>query len=67
MRRLVSIMFADMAGYTALMQQNEREAIRKRERLKEVLDNFIPAFHGEIVEYAGDGALSIFISAIEKI
>jgi class 3 adenylate cyclase len=48
-------MFADMAGFTALMQQNERDAIRKRGRLKEVLDNCIPAFHGQIMEYAGDG------------
>lgn len=67
MRQLASIMFTDMAGFTALMQLNEQAAIEKRRRLKEVLEKSIPAYHGKIVEYAGDGALSIFNSAIESV
>ena len=34
MRQLVAILFADMTGYTALMQENEQQARTKRTRLK---------------------------------
>lgn len=67
MRQLASIMFTDMAGFTALMQHNEQSAKNKRRRLKEVLEKVIPAYNGRIVEYTGDGALSIFSSAIDSV
>ncbi len=67
MRQLAAIMFSDMAGYTALMQENEQLAKDKRRRLKEVLDTYVSAFHGKILQYYGDGALSIFNSAIEGV
>lgn len=37
MRQLAAILFADMAGYTAFMQENEQLGMQKRRRLKEVL------------------------------
>jgi hypothetical protein len=36
MLQLAAIMFSDMSGYTALMQQNEQLAKDKRRRLKDV-------------------------------
>lgn len=67
MRKLAAIMFSDMTGYTALMQQNEQLAIAKRRRLKEVLETSVAAFHGQILQYYGDGALSIFNSAVDGV
>jgi TolB-like protein/class 3 adenylate cyclase/Tfp pilus assembly protein PilF len=67
MRRLAAIMFADMAGYTALMQENEFLANRKRQRLKEVLDKTVNLHHGTILQYYGDGSLTIFNSAIHAV
>ena len=67
MRQLAAILFADMTGYTALMQQNEQLARQKRMRLKEVLENTISQFNGNILQYYGDGSLSIFKSAIDSI
>lgn len=67
MRQLAAIMFSDMTGYTALMQQNEQLAKEKRRRLKEVLEASVASHHGKILEYAGDGALSMFNSAIDSV
>ena len=65
MRQLAAILFADMVGYTSLMQENEQLARMKRKRLKEVLESTIGKFNGKIVQYYGDGSLSIFGSAID--
>ena len=67
MRQLAAIMFSDMSGYTALMQQNEQLAKIKHQRFKEVLEASVSAHHGKILQYYGDGALSIFNSAIDGV
>jgi len=65
MRQLAAILFADMVGYTTLMQENEQLARLKRKRLKEVLETTVSRFNGKILQYYGDGSLSIFGSAID--
>src|SRR5688572_18185701 len=67
MRQLAAILFADMTGYTALMQENEQEARIKIKRLKEVLESSISTYNGKILQYYGDGSLSIFNSAIDSV
>ena len=67
MRQLAAIMFSDMTGYTALMQENEQLAKEKRKRLKKVLETSVRDFHGRILQYYGDGALTIFNSAIDGV
>lgn len=67
MRQLAAILFADMMGYTALMQENEQLGRLKRKRLKEVLELNVLKFNGKILQYYGDGSLSIFNSAIDGV
>ena len=67
MRQLAAILFADMTGYTALMQENELLARNKRRRLKEVLESTVVQYNGKILQYYGDGSLSIFNSAIDSV
>ena len=67
MRQLVAILFADMTGYTALMQENEQLARTKRYRLKEVLETCVAEHGGRILQYYGDGSLTIFSSAIDAV
>jgi TolB-like protein/class 3 adenylate cyclase/Flp pilus assembly protein TadD len=67
MRQLAAIMFSDMSGYTALMQQNEQLAKDKRRRLKEVLETLVAGYQGKVLQYYGDGALSMFNSAIDGV
>ncbi|MEQ8330307.1 MAG: adenylate/guanylate cyclase domain-containing protein [Longimicrobiales bacterium] len=63
-RQLTAIMFTDMVGYTALMQEDERQAKLNRDRHREVLEATIPAHGGRILQYYGDGTLSVFDSAV---
>jgi len=67
MRQLAAILFADMTGYTALMQDNEHLARQKRKRFKEVLEAAIEKHDGKILQNYGDGSLSIFNSAINSV
>ena len=62
---LAAIMFTDMVGYTALMQENERQAKILRDKHRAVLERLILEHRGQILQYYGDGTLSIFGSAIE--
>jgi adenylate cyclase len=67
MRQLAAILFADMTGYTALMQDNEHLARQKRKRFREVLETSIAQHDGRILQHYGDGSLSIFNSAINSV
>lgn len=66
-RTLAAIMFTDMVGYTALMQENEELAKKLRDRHREILQDKIRAHKGKTLQYYGDGTLSIFDSSIEAI
>ena len=59
-RRLAAIMFTDIAGYTKLMQESEERAIQVRNRHREIFDKFHRQSNGKILQYYGDGTLSIF-------
>lgn len=62
-RRLAAIMFTDIVGYSAMMQKDEELANRLRERHKQVFHRLHEQYGGEILQYFGDGTLSIFPSA----
>ncbi len=64
-RQLAAIMFTDMLGYTALMQTDEEEATKKRQRHKSVFDKSVEEHHGKVLQYFGDGTLSIFSSSLD--
>ncbi|HTF20960.1 MAG TPA: adenylate/guanylate cyclase domain-containing protein [Chryseolinea sp.] len=67
MRQLAAIVFADMVGYTALMQANEHAARHKRSRVKKVMDQALPDFRGRILQQYGDGTLCLFNSAVDAV
>jgi adenylate cyclase len=61
-RHLAAILFTDMVGYTTLMQQNEQEALKAVKRHRAVLQKTVADYEGDVIEYYGDGSLSIFTS-----
>jgi adenylate cyclase len=66
-RQLAAIMFTDMSGYTAMMQEDEQKARLLRDRQRVTLEKFIPGHRGKIIQYFGDGTLSIFDSALDAV
>ena len=66
-RQLTAIMFTDMAGYTAMMQQDEDRAKESRDRLRGILGEAIDRHGGRVLQHYGDGSLSVFASAISAV
>ena len=66
-RQLAAIMFTDIEGYTAIMQQDEKKAIAFKDRHREIIEREHKKFNGSVVQYYGDGTLSIFTSAVNAV
>lgn len=66
-RRHAAVVFNDISGYTSLMQKNEELAVRLRQRHKEVVDRLTREHHGTIIQYYGDGTLSIYDHSMDAV
>ncbi len=65
--QLAAIMFADIEGYTSMMQKDEESALKIRKRHREVFNSVTAKYNGKILQYYGDGTLSTFNSAIDAV
>ena len=65
--KLAAIMFTDMEGYTALMQEDEPKARELIEYQREILKRLVTKHQGEVLQYVGDGTFCKFGSAIEAV
>ena len=66
-RKKAAVVFNDIQGYTSLMQENETYAVALRQRHKEVVDRLTNAYKGTIIQYYGDGTLSIFDNCVDAV
>lgn len=66
-RRLAAILFADIVGYTILMQTNEKEALSALQKFKTELEIQVPNNQGEIANFYGDGCLVVFNSSVDAV
>jgi TolB-like protein/class 3 adenylate cyclase/predicted negative regulator of RcsB-dependent stress response len=66
-RQLAAIMFTDIEGYTSLMQRDEKKAVSMRAKHRSAFEMTTEAFNGSIIQYFGDGTLSIFKSTVEAV
>ncbi|HEY6718632.1 MAG TPA: tetratricopeptide repeat protein [Reyranella sp.] len=67
-RRLATIMFADIDGYSRLMRADEEQTLDDlRAHLAELVGPVVERFHGRIVKTVGDGVLVEFASAVEAV
>jgi class 3 adenylate cyclase len=66
-RRLAAIMFTDITGYSTLMESDEFRARMIRNRHREVFKETHSRYGGKILQYFGDGTLSIFDSTASAV
>lgn len=66
-RQLAAIMFTDIVGYTAMMQQDEKQAVTAIKRHKAIIEQAVPSHQGDLIEFYGDGSLSVFSSVTEAL
>jgi adenylate cyclase len=65
--QLAAIVFADIVGYTAMMQEDETAAIEKIDRFRQVIDIIADELNGKIIHFYGDGCLLLYNSATDAV
>ena len=66
-RQLAAILFTDIVGSTAMMQQDEENAVVIAKRYVRVLKQLVSLHDGEILNDYGDGSLCAFSSVTEAL
>lgn len=67
MRKLAAIMFTDIDGFTAMMQNDEAKTVTLLEYHKQLFLKYTGQYKGRIIKYIGDGTLTIFTSVIQAV
>lgn len=65
--QLAAILFADIVGYTAMMQEDENAAVEKINRYREAVELISSELNGKIIQYYGDGSLLLFYSSTDAV
>ena len=66
-RRLAAILFADLQGYTAVMQKDENRASRLLRRFQDEMEAKVAEHQGRIVNFYGDGSLCVFDTPLDAV
>ena len=64
---LTVIVFTDIVGFTATMQQDEDRAMKMVGQVREILTSTLPEFKGSLLKEIGDGNLLTFKSAVDAV
>jgi len=60
-------MFVDIVGYSKMMQQDEENAKSLRDHQRSVIETHLLKYHGQVMQYYGDGTLIMFGSALAAV
>lgn len=66
-RKLCAVMFTDIAGYTSITHLDEDAALRSISTHRRCLEKHTALHHGQVVQFYGDGSLSIYNSVIDAV
>ena len=66
-QQLAAIMFTDVVGYTTMMQRDKELAVKTIKYHQEILEQCIEKHKGKLIQYFGDGSLSVFNSATDAL
>lgn len=61
--KTVTALFADICGYTTIIERDEARAVRRTQRAIELISSLIVDYGGSVEHIAGDGVLAFFESA----
>lgn len=64
---MAAILFADVEGYSHLMQLDEERAARQLGKFQELIREQVFEHQGEIVNFYGDGVLCIFSNPVQAV
>lgn len=64
--QLAAVLFVDIVGYSAMMQEDEQTAIQKINHFREVVEIIAGELDGKIIQYYGDGVLLLFNSSTDS-
>ena len=64
--QLAAVLFVDIVGYSAMMQEDEQLAVEKINHFREVLEIIAGELNGKIIQYYGDGCLVLFNSSTDS-
>ena len=66
-RKLAAIMFTDIIGYTAIMSEDEQNALDILAKNRHIHLPLIEKYGGEKIKEIGDGTLVIFTTASDAV
>ncbi len=66
-RKLVAILYADIANYSRLTGVNEDTTHRALSEYLDLISETINTYHGEVMHYAGDAVLAKFEAVIDAV
>jgi adenylate cyclase len=66
-RKLVTILCADVAGYSRLMADDERATVGTLNAYRDIIRKHVGAHEGRVVDSPGDALLAEFSSAVEGV
>jgi TolB-like protein len=66
-RRLSAILFADVHGYSALMDRDETGTYQRITQSLRLIRSLIGDYSGQVLNIAGDGVLAVFDTASEAV
>jgi TolB-like protein/class 3 adenylate cyclase len=65
--QLAAILFADIVGSTAMMEEDESTTIQKINRFKETIEIISAELNGKMIQFYGDGTLLSFTSSLDAV
>ena len=66
-RKLAAILHADVAGYSRLAGEDEDATHRRLKESLDLISETVTAYHGRIINTAGDAALAMFEAVVDAV
>ncbi len=65
--QLLATLFADIQGYTSLMQNDENQAIHVVKVFKETIEREVADHGGRVIQFYGDAIMAVFPSSVDAV